>query len=1086
VLRICEVEVAAVAVDPWVGDGSQSWVRPAYTYGGALLGASSAAASGDGGTFYDDPGLDILRDSVENSGSLTDSNTVDREAVEKQITFTFAQPKKVVKIRVTYVVDHSNRKYGLERMVFAGYGDAGTVYEERDGGFTADSDAAGSASVSNTFSTPSLAEMCVRSVVLLRVQTQALRMDVPDAAGFALEEFKFRVEDCVDRTLAPPPCSEAFSGTGEDYRGCQTHTVSGRLCQNWESQFPHAHGYTSAASPTSGVGPHRYCRNPDGLRASMWCFTIESAVEWELCDPLPAGTAVSLVCTLGAPCAVAVAGSDLRPATDSLRFASAAGTCALPRQQAPWVVIPGWGSGGGSLGTGRRRYASAVMSSTSSGTRGVDAGETDFLTSTWPDGVWSSLRSSDTWRDGRKYALPGETENAHLGPARPRTLDFTSFPVRTDTGEGGPSALRTFNTFSKSDCRQLCLLNSFCRSFAMRKTKSCRLYYRGAEAFGTMPQANCGPDYGGAQCNGVSWSQLCQSGQCRVGNRDEDSYAGSKQYDVSTDDLENQWATDIEEVVAGSAEAFVLPPAWTAQKIPAVHARTVQLCWGSVGYYPEDGGWITGRELTESHGMSLGTVKLVGPDTLSEPVTCASGAPCFVQVTGMGLGSRNRIAIVPGPLVASTGAEWKLLARQTVGSHRRRGDTTGTNADDLHWPSGGDPYLKNENDATALQYADFRNLDQERTVNDSSMDKFMFKLAWPDPEFEKPWWDSVLQEPFVEQIWKQSTNPVETPESSSSDHSAVSLAFKEGQKKWKGLALTVPTDDAGNPAVLEGSLQNANQEYYHVMARTVDVPTWCRKAWGEDCPDSLAGILAGYSSSSDGYKGGRSGQVELHVAVTSRTICDESMTTEAGEGYRGCQTRTRSGRVCQDWSANDPHDLGNIADPSNRRRRDGWQINPGDTAGYGLADGAYCRNPWKSKFDTIWCFTTDPAVVWELCDPLPTGSACATAGTAAEASGMTDGSFDGAASVFNVSASSVGHYILCWAPEDPDPAKPLYVEVGELTLLGPISYTPPSCTLGLACMVQLTAALGASTLPAGTLIGLPRRYRHSLLARRAR
>ena len=36
---------------------------------------------------------------------------------------------------------------------------------------------------------------------------------------------------------------------------------------------------------------------------------------------------------------------------------------------------------------------------------------------------------------------------------------------------------------------------------------------------------------------------------------------------------------------------------------------------------------------------------------------------------------------------------------------------------------------------------------------------------------------------------------------------------------------------------------------------------------------------------------------------------------------------------------------------------------------------------------------------------------------------MTDGSFDGAASVFNVSVSSVGHYILCWAPEDPDPAK---------------------------------------------------------------
>ena len=69
------------------------------------------------------------------------------------------------------------------------------------------------------------------------------------------------------------------------------------------------------------------------------------------------------------------------------------------------------------------------------------------------------------------------------------------------------------------------------------------------------------------------------------------------------------------------------------------------------------------------------------PDPLPEARTCATGAPCFVQVTGTGLGSRNRLAVVPGPLVTSRAAEWKLLARQTVTSHRRRADVVGTAAD---------------------------------------------------------------------------------------------------------------------------------------------------------------------------------------------------------------------------------------------------------------------------------------------------------------------------------------------------------------------------------------------------------------------
>lgn len=97
-------------------------------------------------------------------------------------------------------------------------------------------------------------------------------------------------------------CNEAQSGDGQDYRGCQTRTQSGKICQNWHSQEPHAHGYTPEAYPDAGLN-WNYCRNPGGSQSGVWCYTIDpetpegvswaSRTTWELCDPLPAATGAS-------------------------------------------------------------------------------------------------------------------------------------------------------------------------------------------------------------------------------------------------------------------------------------------------------------------------------------------------------------------------------------------------------------------------------------------------------------------------------------------------------------------------------------------------------------------------------------------------------------------------------------------------------------------------------------------------------------------------------------------------------------------------------------------------------------------------
>lgn len=85
--------------------------------------------------------------------------------------------------------------------------------------------------------------------------------------------------------------------------------------------------------------------------------------------------------------------------------------------------------------------------------------------------------------------------------------------------------------------------------------------------------------------------------------------------------------------------------------------------------------------------------------------------------------------------------------------------------------------------------------------------------------------------------------------------------------------------------------------------------------------------------------------------------CDETLSGEKDYLYRGCQTQTRSGRTCQDWSEHEPK----LDDPE-----------------AGIGEHNFCRNPkvqWigaqtSQRGDTIWCFTTDPNVKWDYCVPV--------------------------------------------------------------------------------------------------------------------
>jgi len=73
---------------------------------------------------------------------------------------------------------------------------------------------------------------------------------------------------------------------GDDYRGVANTTTAGTACQFWTHVSPQQHSKQHFNFPTSGLGGHNHCRNPDG-EAGPWCFTMDPDVRWELCDVEP-------------------------------------------------------------------------------------------------------------------------------------------------------------------------------------------------------------------------------------------------------------------------------------------------------------------------------------------------------------------------------------------------------------------------------------------------------------------------------------------------------------------------------------------------------------------------------------------------------------------------------------------------------------------------------------------------------------------------------------------------------------------------------------------------------------------------------
>ncbi|XP_067649116.1 apolipoprotein(a)-like [Haliotis asinina] len=75
------------------------------------------------------------------------------------------------------------------------------------------------------------------------------------------------------------------------YTGTRSRTITGKVCQRWDSQTPHDHTYTDDSkywipgidTPQTVTGSANYCRDPS--RAGfLWCYTTNRKSRWEKCD----------------------------------------------------------------------------------------------------------------------------------------------------------------------------------------------------------------------------------------------------------------------------------------------------------------------------------------------------------------------------------------------------------------------------------------------------------------------------------------------------------------------------------------------------------------------------------------------------------------------------------------------------------------------------------------------------------------------------------------------------------------------------------------------------------------------------------
>ncbi|KAM4771273.1 plasminogen-like [Rhinophrynus dorsalis] len=90
-------------------------------------------------------------------------------------------------------------------------------------------------------------------------------------------------------------------------------------------------------------------------------------------------------------------------------------------------------------------------------------------------------------------------------------------------------------------------------------------------------------------------------------------------------------------------------------------------------------------------------------------------------------------------------------------------------------------------------------------------------------------------------------------------------------------------------------------------------------------------------------------EIQVH-SLPMKSPVDVECYEGNGDTYRGTADRTISGKQCQAWGSEIPHN---------------HTITPEEFPNGGLENN-YCRNPDGDKGP--WCYTTDPSVTWEYCD----------------------------------------------------------------------------------------------------------------------
>ncbi|XP_053189398.1 hyaluronan-binding protein 2-like [Scomber japonicus] len=141
--------------------------------------------------------------------------------------------------------------------------------------------------------------------------------------------------------VGPDDC---FVDEGESYRGNVSETDDGNECLYWNSHFILEKGtdpFNSFEDP-DGLGPHNFCRNPDG-DLMPWCFFRRGRkLLWDFCDvdmcPEPTGEAP----TGALPTAVQPQPPEIEPTeipepitakpTQTIEVAATAGASILPQQ----------------------------------------------------------------------------------------------------------------------------------------------------------------------------------------------------------------------------------------------------------------------------------------------------------------------------------------------------------------------------------------------------------------------------------------------------------------------------------------------------------------------------------------------------------------------------------------------------------------------------------------------------------------------------------------------------------------------------------------------------------------------------------